>query len=963
MKKLNKHPRLYKRMANTLKKLITNKLVKRKMINGQNKNSLKSNGTNIIQHHLLKPGQSISNKFQRGLNNNSGINQTNNNNDFSRIINVASFRKIPYNEFILRLTPYDYETYLKMIKMNYSCRLEVHITNIRSIKYIMEVLFEKWKNIQKIEPKINLYLIPIRELWIPKELIFFSINDNDRIYDIGDIYTAYGSPSTNILHMKYQWSEEKLNFSINNNNIQNNELLFNNNNLLNNNLSINQNDSINEINDSEYKPDQRLIKALSKIENSNLLNKSYASIYNNLNNNQINFFSNKAIKADDSQDLFDLSDLNEIEMGQNGESSDKKNINITESINRNEDYNLFEEKDYSKFSEQDSILPLDSELMDPMELLGFDNNDKKSDNLSNSISNKVRTSSISKKIRLRHKKISFVNNIKPTESMINSIFVNQSTNHKSHSVLKLRTGYSEVFSNNNINNLNNLAYTSNNNLSEVSSHINNSNHFGNDNQGGSGIFGQNYINKNIEKNNNNNNNNKSQMFNFENISNNELKYKNINLNNNTYNEEDLKDKKENNANSKNDTFYNNSNNNDIQRKKKKIKFVNNVSKENIKELKEIQERQKSKNSSSFLDSIENKKNNTNILNNSNLFINSNISFGKQNQSQNNQNKEKENNEKENIINENNNKENQLLMTPVKKVSSLKNEESPIQKNNSNKKKIIINNNHSNNWHYGVGTGLTRFLANNNSNLGFNLNDTTPFIGQNTINYNGYFDNATLFKSNLHLNNSNIFHVDNSYMNQDNQLSQLMFINRGEEKTQQQIDNSNFLRNEGICKFPLGNLDNINNNIHNNSNHSNQVKYTNNNSSIKMNLNNDENEYDNNLISGLKNDNKDDLNNNNSNNFLNKKRNNTKEQKQKKRKNNYIHTTEKKSKKNINNLSNNNKNMNLKALNYGHNIGYINKEVNNNIPINKQYYQSFPYNIDIPLPSRFYDEYVNNNFKK
>ena len=56
-------------------------------------------------------------------------------------------------------------------------------------------------------------------------------------------------------------------------------------------------------------------------------------------------------------------------------------------------------------------------------------------------------------------------------------------------------------------------------------------------------------------------------------------------------------------------------------------------------------------------------------------------------------------------------------------------------------------------------------------------------------------------------------------------------------------------------------------------------------------------------------------------------------------------------------------MNLKALNYGNNIGYINKEVNNNIPINKQYYQSFPYNIDIPLPSRFYDEYVNNNFKK
>jgi len=38
-------------------------------------------------------------------------------------------------------------------------------------------LLEKWKNIPKLEPKINLYLIPIRELWIPKDLIFFSINE------------------------------------------------------------------------------------------------------------------------------------------------------------------------------------------------------------------------------------------------------------------------------------------------------------------------------------------------------------------------------------------------------------------------------------------------------------------------------------------------------------------------------------------------------------------------------------------------------------------------------------------------------------------------------------------------------------------------------------------------------------------------------------------------------------------
>ena len=957
MKKLNKHPRLFKKMANTLKKLITNKLVKLKMINGQNKNSLKTNGTNIIQQHFLKPGQPLSNKLQRGLNNNSGANQINNNNDFSRIINVASFRKIPYNEFILRLTPYDYETYLKMIKMNYSCRLEIHITNIRPIKYILGVLLDKWKNIQKIEPKINLYLIPIRELWIPKDLIFFSINDNERIYDIGDIYTAYGSPSTNILHMKYQWNEEKINFSTSN-------IIQNNDTLLNNNLSINQLDSINDINESECKPDQRLIKALSKFENSNILNRTHTTIYNNLNNNQINFFSNKAIKADESQDLFDLSDLKDLEMGKSGETTDKKNINITESINRNEDYNLFDDKNYSKFSEQDSILPLDSELMDPMELLGFDNNDKKSDNLSNTISNKVRTPSVSKKIRLRHKKISFVNNVKPTESMINSTFVNKSANPKSHSALKLRSGYSEVFSNNNsnnINNVNNLAYTSNNNLSEVSSHINNSNHFGNKYHGSSGLFGQNLINQNTEKINNNNSNNKSQFF----ENNNKLKNPNINLNNDTNNEK-IKDNKESNIynnNSKNDT-QNNNIDNTSQRKKKKIKFVNNVSKENIKELKEIQERQKSKNNSSFLDNTDIKKNNTNTINNSNIFLNSNISFGKQNQSQDNQNIEKENLEKENKIKENNNKENKLLLTPVKKVNSTKNEESPIIKNNSNKKKVIINNINSNNFHYGVGGGISRLFPNTNSNIGFNFNDTTPFMGQNTINYNGYFDNATLFKNGLNLNTSNMFHIDYSYMNEDNQLSQMMLYKGGEEKTQQQIINTHFMANEGISKFPISNLDNINNNINNNSNKSNHIVYTNNNTSIYKNSGGENNEYDKNLISGLKAEIKNDLNSNNQScNLLNKKRNNAKEPKPKKSKkidNAYI--TEKKSKKNKNS-SNNNNDMNLNTPNFGNNMRCENKQINNNIPANKQYYQPFPYNIDIPFPSRFFEESNNNNFKK
>ena len=173
MKKLNEHPRLYKKMANTLKKLITNKILRRKSINNtQNKNPNKNNTNIQITNNYIKQGTQISNKIQK---------MANQGNDFSRIINVTSYRKLPYNEFYLRLTPFDTESYLKMIKMNYSCRLEIHISGIKSIKYILNILLEKWKNITKIETKLNLYLMPIRELWIPKELIFFSLNESNRI--------------------------------------------------------------------------------------------------------------------------------------------------------------------------------------------------------------------------------------------------------------------------------------------------------------------------------------------------------------------------------------------------------------------------------------------------------------------------------------------------------------------------------------------------------------------------------------------------------------------------------------------------------------------------------------------------------------------------------------------------------------------------------------------------------------
>ena len=849
MKKLNKHPRLYKKMANTLKKLITNRirLTQAKMLPGQqNKgpnNSLKNNGNN---NYFQQPQISTNNKLHK-----------NNTNDFSRIINVAAFRKIPYNDFIIRLTPYDYETYLKMIKMNYSCRLEVHLTNIRPMKFILEVLLEKWKNIPKMEPKINLYLIPIRELWIPKELIFFSINDCDRIYDIGDIYTAYGSPSTNILHMKYQWNEDKLNIISNLNNLNQ----YNVNNSLTNNLLPQQNESMiyseSNINNNENK---------GRLEASNLLNASHRTFINNQTiNNPINFNSNRAIKGEESQDMLDLSDLDMNNSLNNEEDSDeKKNINITESLNKNDAYNISD-----KLSDQDSMFPLANELLDPMELLGFDA-DKKYDNLSNSTSNKIKTPSKDKKnhLNLRRKKITFVNNIKPTESIINSSFANNKNNNNSN--LKLRTGYSEVFSNNNsnvnynINNLNNLAYTSNNNLSEVSSHINNSNHY---------MSFKSEIGKQIS-------NNKTPVISFGNNNSENKEIKNINniLNNNSNIEENSKLKRSNltdpNKTESKQNLINGSNENTSLRKKKKLKFINNVSKENIQEIKQ-------KNSSVF-DKPE-------IKNTNNLSLNINFSFGQ--------------NPKQNI-----NAKEEINKTPDK-----------------NDKKETINNNINNqttNVNYGIGNGFTRIFGNNSNLGGYGLNDTNPFMVQNTLNF---FENTNLFKSNF--NNSNIFKVDHTrHLNGDNQLSQMSYINRTEEKP---INTSYIRYDNSIINDNNINGEKINNKI-------------------------EEKEKEKELLGK-------------------KRKTEEKNQKKEKKNNNIKNNKEKKTKKNIN-ITNDN---NLKTPSFNNNeynnmnqtqnkmnnsrFGFKGINNNNNYNMNNNY-QTFPNNIDIPFPSKFFEESVSN-FKK
>ena len=103
MKKLNKHPKLFKKIAQTLKKLIMNKIkqLRTKMINNKPSKLQKVKTCSKTGHFpSQRTGKSLSSP------------------DFNGIINLDNIRSIPYDTFYLRITPFDRDTYLKMIEAN-----------------------------------------------------------------------------------------------------------------------------------------------------------------------------------------------------------------------------------------------------------------------------------------------------------------------------------------------------------------------------------------------------------------------------------------------------------------------------------------------------------------------------------------------------------------------------------------------------------------------------------------------------------------------------------------------------------------------------------------------------------------------------------------------------------------------------------------------------------------------------
>lgn len=90
MKKLNKHPRLFKRIANTLKKLITKQI---KMVRTKKINNLSSSGNKSTkQKTVTKNANNTSNNIPRQTKPSSEVNK-NEQSDFTRVINVTAFRK------------------------------------------------------------------------------------------------------------------------------------------------------------------------------------------------------------------------------------------------------------------------------------------------------------------------------------------------------------------------------------------------------------------------------------------------------------------------------------------------------------------------------------------------------------------------------------------------------------------------------------------------------------------------------------------------------------------------------------------------------------------------------------------------------------------------------------------------------------------------------------------------------
>ena len=239
MKNLNKHPRLLKQVASHLKKMVTSKIKslrkykdKRQIFVIENKIKDKN------EERQSEKNENDSNlKIKNIVNKEISINQDSNfhmNKNYERTLteikNVdLEKRSIKFERFVVRLLPYNTETYCKTIMSKLNPRLELIVSYSRSMISIVEFLSEK--QLKNIKDKSNKYVIiyPIQDLWknstdtskVDSNLnnnisdnLQFSLTSNTKFYDVGDVWLGYGKPCTNLIYLYYEIKEKDTNNQI-----------------------------------------------------------------------------------------------------------------------------------------------------------------------------------------------------------------------------------------------------------------------------------------------------------------------------------------------------------------------------------------------------------------------------------------------------------------------------------------------------------------------------------------------------------------------------------------------------------------------------------------------------------------------------------------------------------------------------------------------------------------------------
>ena len=265
-KNLLKKPKLYKKVANHLKKIVSSKLKQlRKKSTLKNVTTIHHNEENLPSNFLKMNEDYVDSNFNKDSRQSSET-LINNMLIFELIKNYKSeedVKKSPFSRFTVRINPINYDSYYKVLQAGKNPKLEIIVNSARSVVSVVSFLEEKYskcityknyisifpvgkfwdsnyfnlnylncrissfeKNLHKEESKseeikkrrkemdYNKLLVEISKL-NNKEILVFKKSNNYLFYkedkefsflnsvDFGDLWYGYGKPNTNVIYMFY----------------------------------------------------------------------------------------------------------------------------------------------------------------------------------------------------------------------------------------------------------------------------------------------------------------------------------------------------------------------------------------------------------------------------------------------------------------------------------------------------------------------------------------------------------------------------------------------------------------------------------------------------------------------------------------------------------------------------------------------------------------------------------------